>query len=124
MLQRDYIYQLHRYVNLRIDPEDGKNNTDTIQHTGSALLKYQRSRQLDANAEKQTPTIELTDYEKEHIQHLPAHGNALALFKKLCVYFRGQHHLEEIMWRENITRSELRSVLSAYGNIAICCMHE
>jgi hypothetical protein len=46
------------------------------------------------------------------------------LFKRLCVYFHGQYHLEEIMWRENVSRSELRTVLGTYQDIIVCCLHE
>lgn len=68
--------------------------------------------------------IPLSPEEVVYIDKLSSKGPIHALFKKLCIYFRGSHHLEEIMYRENITRSELRAVLSTFSDIAVSCLHE
>ncbi|XP_065846842.1 GATOR1 complex protein NPRL3-like [Oscarella lobularis] len=47
----------------------------------------------------------------------------LRLFAKLCRYFDGKHHLEEIMYYENITRSQLLTILDKFGEIVITCTH-
>lgn len=57
------------------------------------------------------------------IQNLPAAAaddpdhEVLDLFLKLCRYFRGQHPLEEIMWRENMSRQQLIGVLSSFSSV-------
>ena len=38
---------------------------------------------------------------------------------RLCKYFRGQHHLEEIMWRENLTRKKLKEVFAALKDVIV-----
>eukprot|EP00124_Ichthyophonus_hoferi_P005354 Ihof_evm2s755 gene=Ihof_evmTU2s755 len=51
----------------------------------------------------------LTPHEYHYVQSLPASENPhnFSLFLRLAPYFRGDHHVEEIMWRENISRSEI-----------------
>ncbi|GAM17101.1 hypothetical protein SAMD00019534_002760, partial [Acytostelium subglobosum LB1] len=46
------------------------------------------------------------------------------LMIRLVPYFRGQHHLEEIMWRENISRDDLNKILKKYKNFLIQVTHE
>lgn len=66
----------------------------------------------------------LSDQEREYLDKIATTNPVYTLFKRLCVYFHGQYHLEEIMWRENVSRSELRTVLSTYQDIIVCCLHE
>jgi hypothetical protein len=46
------------------------------------------------------------------------------LFRRLCPYFRGRHHLIEIMWRENVSREELNMVLETYRYVLVVVLHE
>jgi len=41
------------------------------------------------------------------------------LIWRLCKYFRGQHHLEEIMWRENVTRKKIKEVFAALKDVVV-----
>lgn len=59
---------------------------------------------------------------QQYLETIATTNSVFALFKRLCIYFNGQHHFEEIMWRENISRSELRTVLSTYQDIIVCCL--
>jgi hypothetical protein len=45
-------------------------------------------------------------------------------FFRLCPYFRGFHHLEEIMWRENVSRDDITKVLKKYQHILVLVHHE
>ncbi|KAI9916882.1 hypothetical protein PsorP6_016980 [Peronosclerospora sorghi] len=65
-----------------------------------------------------------TDRERAYLAKIAKPNPVFTLFKRLCVYFHGEHHIEEIMWRENISRGELRTVMSTYQDIIICCLHE
>ena len=69
-------------------------------------------------------TDELTEHEKAYIHRLATNAQVQKLFEKLCVYFRGKHHLEEIMWRENISRNEICVVLSVFKDITLSVLHE
>ncbi|XP_065900099.1 GATOR1 complex protein NPRL3-like [Dysidea avara] len=43
------------------------------------------------------------------------------LFSKLKKYFNGSHHLEEIMYLEDMTRSELLTLLDKYSSFLVTC---
>lgn len=68
--------------------------------------------------------LKLSEQELEYLEKIATTNPVYTLFKRLCVYFHGQYHLEEIMWRENVSRGELRTVLSTYQDIIVCCLHE
>lgn len=61
----------------------------------------------------------VTQVEYEAIQQVPAADDpdVRDLFLRLCQYFRGKHPLEEIMWRENLSRQQLVGVLSSFSSI-------
>ena len=62
----------------------------------------------------------VTGAEFEAIKAVPAAADdpdVLDLFLRLCQYFRGQHPLEEIMWRENLSRQQLAGVLSSFSGV-------
>ncbi|KAG3024479.1 hypothetical protein PC128_g5017 [Phytophthora cactorum] len=65
-----------------------------------------------------------TDQERAYLAKIAKPNPVFTLFKRLCVYFHGEHHIEEIMWRENLSRGELRTVMSTYQDIIVCCLHE
>lgn len=43
---------------------------------------------------------------------------------RLLPYFRGDHHLEEIMYYENLHRSDLMSLLDKFRSVLITCQYE
>ncbi|BFZ18500.1 hypothetical protein BsWGS_21538 [Bradybaena similaris] len=45
-------------------------------------------------------------------------------FAKLCPYFNGKHHLEMIMYYENLRRSQLETLLDKFQEVLIWCRHE
>ncbi|XP_063860147.1 GATOR1 complex protein NPRL3-like isoform X3 [Scylla paramamosain] len=63
--------------------------------------------------------------EKEMVMKVEAAQNPedLKLFAKLCVYFRGHHHLEEIMYRANLRRSTLLHLIEKFRPVLITCQH-
>ncbi|XP_048759621.2 GATOR complex protein NPRL3-like [Ostrea edulis] len=68
----------------------------------------------------------LSKEEKDCILDIPAAKNLedLKLFTKLFPYFRGDHHLEEIMYYENLHRSQLLALLDKFRSILITCQYE
>ena len=46
---------------------------------------------------------------------------ALLAFIRLKKYFNGSHHLEEIMYLEDMTRSELLTLLDKYSSVLVTC---
>lgn len=64
--------------------------------------------------------------EKEALARVPAYGNLedRKLFLRLCPRFRGQHHLEEIMYCENVRRSHLLALLDKFRDVLFTVQHE
>jgi len=48
----------------------------------------------------------------------------LDLFDRLKEYFEGTYHLEEIMYYENVRRTELLILLDKFRHVLITCQHE
>jgi len=73
----------------------------------------------------------LSDFNEDErvaILKVPAATNAedLALLSKLyrCGYLRGRHHLEEIMYLENLRRSQLLQLLDKFRDVLLTCETE
>ncbi|XP_041362613.1 GATOR complex protein NPRL3-like isoform X2 [Gigantopelta aegis] len=68
----------------------------------------------------------LTPDVKAAILKCPAARNVedLKLFARLSPYFNGKHHLEEIMFYENITRSHLLTLLDKFKDVLMTCNHQ
>ena len=45
-------------------------------------------------------------------------------FRRLCPYFDGKRHLEDIMYYEDIQRSELMSFLERHGDVLLMFEHD
>ncbi|XP_063286299.1 GATOR1 complex protein NPRL3 isoform X2 [Pelobates fuscus] len=68
----------------------------------------------------------LSQNEKEAILNVPAAQNQddLKMFARLLHYFRGQHHLEEIMYNENMRRSQLLMLFDKFRSVLVVTNHE
>ncbi|GLE01184.1 hypothetical protein PINS_up010014 [Pythium insidiosum] len=141
------VIQLHRYVYFmipsdqdaplsggsansrrrRVTDDDSEEGDDSDIDTGDDLRPRALNPQ-DSTAvgpPRVPPShVGLTQQERAYLDKIATTNPVFTLFKRLCVYFHGQYHLEEIMWRENVSRSELRTVLSTYQEITVCCLHE
>ncbi|KAF0298119.1 GATOR complex protein NPRL3 [Amphibalanus amphitrite] len=76
---------------------------------------------LDQLAE--APLASLTDPEREAVLKVPAakDPDKLRLFTRLLQYFNGMHHLEEIMYRENLRRGRFTRLLEEFGDVLTTC---
>ena len=45
------------------------------------------------------------------------------MFSRLVPYFHGKHHVEEIMWRETVSRKAINSVLATYSSVLVRVLH-
>ena len=43
---------------------------------------------------------------------------------RLTPYFRGIHHLEEVMYYENLRRSQLLTLIEKFRDVLFSCQHE
>ncbi|XP_062508618.1 GATOR1 complex protein NPRL3-like isoform X2 [Corticium candelabrum] len=79
----------------------------------------------DIGETEEDPLINLDPALRDAVHQVEASKdiNDLKLFARLCGYFDGKYHLEEIMYRENITRSQLLTVIDKFGEVLITCTH-
>uniref|UniRef100_A0A8D2KRI8 GATOR complex protein NPRL3 n=1 Tax=Varanus komodoensis TaxID=61221 RepID=A0A8D2KRI8_VARKO len=68
----------------------------------------------------------LSEHEQEAILSVPAAHNPedLRMFARLLHYFRGHHHLEEIMYNENMRRSHLLMLFDKFRSVLVVTNHE
>lgn len=51
-------------------------------------------------------------------------GSCHPLSSRLLHYFRGRHHLEEIMYNENTRRSQLLTLFDKFRSVLVVTTHE
>nr|XP_008536590.1 PREDICTED: nitrogen permease regulator 3-like protein isoform X2 [Equus przewalskii] len=68
----------------------------------------------------------LSEHERAAILSVPAAQNPedLRTFARLLHYFRGRHHLEEIMYNENTRRSQLLTLFDKFRSVLVVTTHE
>ncbi|XP_059271858.1 GATOR complex protein NPRL3 isoform X7 [Mustela nigripes] len=68
----------------------------------------------------------LSEHERAAILSVPAAQNPedLRMFARLLHYFRGRHHLEEIMYNENTRRSQLLTLFDKFRSVLVVTAHE
>ncbi|XP_063962050.1 GATOR1 complex protein NPRL3-like [Lytechinus pictus] len=71
-------------------------------------------------------TEHLTKEEKASVLAIPHANNPedIKLFARICPYLRGMHHLEEIMYYENVNRSQLYALLEKFREVLVTCSHQ
>ncbi|KAL4659116.1 nitrogen permease regulator 3-like protein isoform X2 [Arapaima gigas] len=74
----------------------------------------------------ETLLASLTEHERQAILSIPAAQNPedLRMFARLLHYFRGHHHLEEIMYNENMRRSQLKMLFDKFRSVLVITNHE
>ncbi|XP_046690518.1 GATOR complex protein NPRL3 isoform X2 [Silurus meridionalis] len=74
----------------------------------------------------ETLLASLTEHERHAILNIPAAQNPddLRMFARLLHYFRGHHHLEEIMYNENMRRSQLKTLFDKFRSVLVVTNHE
>uniref|UniRef100_A0A8D3D9Y9 GATOR complex protein NPRL3 n=1 Tax=Scophthalmus maximus TaxID=52904 RepID=A0A8D3D9Y9_SCOMX len=74
----------------------------------------------------ETLLASLSENERQVILNIPAAQNPedLRMFARLLHYFRGHHHLEEIMYNENMRRSQLKTLFDKFRSVLVVTNHE
>lgn len=136
MLQRRLLIQLHTYVflvsSLQCDEKnEGRSVRLMFRDSYPNNLPVHAAEQLDSSEDQIDPELEedlkgLTQVEKRTVLQVPAASNPedLKLFTKLTPYFRGNHHLEEVMYYENLRRPQLLTLLDKFRDVLFSCQHE
>ncbi|XP_064415261.1 GATOR complex protein NPRL3 isoform X2 [Latimeria chalumnae] len=74
----------------------------------------------------ETLLTSLSENEREAILNVPAAQNPedLRMLARLLHYLRGRHHLEEIMYNENMRRSQLLMLFDKFRSVLVVTNHE
>ena len=124
MLQYHLISQLHTYVTLALD--DDLSFTDL---PGPSPVVQHHTSQDNSPRETKTKEELLTSFsvaEQRVIRSVPAAAELpdLAQFVRFSKYWRGEHHIEEMMYLENCSRYELLQTLDKFSSILVKHEHE
>ncbi|XP_064477969.1 GATOR1 complex protein NPRL3-like [Ornithodoros turicata] len=120
MLQEHILMQLHTYIYLV-----------AAEHHMEIMAHDLASSVTDAAAGSPSSQSDdgragLSWEEKEALQRVSAYRNPedRKLFLRLCPRFRGQHHMEEIMYYENVKRSHLLALLDKFRDVLLTVQHQ
>ncbi|CAG8477191.1 12354_t:CDS:10 [Ambispora leptoticha] len=115
LLRKDLVIQLHAYFLVMI-PQHIK--------MGLTLEQYQeKMRNATDNNAIISPPGQATEMEREWLKKKTVNQQKenVALFERLIKYFNGKYHIEEILFRENISRRDLKMVLGLFDELVTNC---
>ncbi|KAK9766400.1 Nitrogen permease regulator 3 [Basidiobolus ranarum] len=123
LLKKDLVIQLHTYIYLMI-PKHIKlgynvEELEELQHDMSTELVASSTYSLISGSEQ------ATDVERDWLKRLASSQprEVASLFQRLTQYFDGKHHVEEIMYRENLSRKEFKLILNRYQEYLVTVLH-
>jgi nitrogen permease regulator 3-like protein len=139
LLRRDFLMQIHIYIYLVLGDTQllpgqsmrhhrskarGQSNTMSRNNRRGNTKKFNMQELNPINGIQQSPPIgpgalHLQQYERAYLDQIANNTPVFNLFKRLCPYFHGKHHIEEIMWREKVSRKAIFSVLANYGDVLV-----
>ena len=61
----------------------------------------------------------MASYESAYLASIADETPVYTMLKRLSPYFHGKHHVEEIMWRETVSRKAIQSVFATYSNVLL-----
>jgi hypothetical protein len=89
LLKKDLIVQIFTYLMLII-PQEGENA-------------------FELTFDEKSNKVKLSEFENSYLERLTKEKTPLdLLFLRLCAYAHGNHHLDEIVWRENLTLKDIQ----------------
>lgn len=106
LIRKDVVVQLHMYLVLLVPPPKGGNETpqsETMESEMSASPNHE-------------DWLKRATYER-------APKEVAELFERLRRYMNGQYHIEEIVYREGISRKQLGLVLKYYRDKIVTVYH-
>ena len=132
LLQKRLIQQLHTYIYLVSDDEEQPHIPITRSTTKSDFLSEIL---FPSQLQSVKSNHNLLSSDKSHIisssSSEPHHAtpssskdqHIIRLYERLKSYFDGKHHIQEMMWRESISRDELARVLQRYRHVLVTVTH-
>jgi len=115
---------------LGISPANAHFNEYAAQEALRTALELNKSEvdnlSLKESAELILRDIGLNAEEIKSILSTPAANNIddIRLFAKLCFYFDGHHHIEDIMYYENLRRSQVLTLIDKFRDVLLVFQYE
>ncbi|ESO84751.1 hypothetical protein LOTGIDRAFT_207231 [Lottia gigantea] len=132
LLQHQLLMQLHQYISIippttdddilyHLVPHDLVKSPSFTDITSDYMVSEDSKLQWNSSV-----MSELTPEIRRAIKMSPSASNTedLNFFLRLCPYFNGNCHIEEIMFYENLSRSQITTVLDKFKDILLLCTHE
>lgn len=98
-------------------------NKNTIFSTFESMMSFSSSLRQEKEDYQEELLLDFPDEERSAIFKIPATNNPedLRLFARLCRkrYFEGEHHIEEIMYLENLRRSQILQLLDKFRDVLV-----
>lgn len=107
MMRRDFLRQLGTYFYLLVPDEAFGHECQPTQ--------YDSRRGIESAQLSPTIPIPLSLSEERFLKTINDDSPEFALFSRLCPYFRGQHSVQEILWREDLGHQELEALTQKFG---------
>ena len=119
MLKHGILKQLHTYVIIMPADEDyaptDKKNKELIEKSKRYLKKNEINIFSNFSVAEKRCFLKIADVvDKED----------LLFFLNMSKYFRGEHHLEDIMYYENVPRSKLLTLIDKFRSMLLTVQHE
>ncbi|XP_012280656.1 GATOR complex protein NPRL3 isoform X2 [Orussus abietinus] len=137
LLKNHFLIQLHTYIqymptdygqsSLESNYQVTENPTTLEESDGIwNLIDTSRRMPMSFKSEVTVPSHEQENFFKYQVDNFTVPTDDMILMDKLCRlgYFDGSHHLEEIMYLENIRRSQLLQILDKFRDVLITCESE
>lgn len=130
LIRKDLVVQLHMYLVLLVPPEKKPSGTDTPQSSQFDTLssaEVTTTNVESTNTMSSSPNNNNADSEwnnrLKRVTYERAPKEVADLFERLKSYMNGQHHIEEIIYREGISRRQLGLVLKYYRDKIVTVYH-
>lgn len=120
LIRKDLVMQLHMYLVLLVPPEKKIGNETPQSHyesSGGTGGENSQTETTMSSSPNNNNTSAMNEPEWNRLKRLSyerAPKEVAVLFERLRPYMNGQHHIEEITYREGISRKQLGLVLKYY----------
>ena len=143
LLQHDCLIQLDTFITSDVESSGAKetiitrrrsssmnNSTITSLTTKGSTGTSKKPQQsvLEAMGESKTPIDSYSPTVQRilSVAHKKVHAepSSFALFARLLPYFNGRHPLDEIVWKEDVSRGQLLALIATFDAVLCTTQHE
>lgn len=124
LIRKDLVVQLHMYLVLLVPPNKKQGNeTPQSQYDGGSQLGDGSQQDISSSPNNANTNNDAEWNRLKRLTYERAPKEVAELFERLKAYMNGQHHIEEIIYREGISRRQLGLVLKYYRDKIVTVYH-